>query len=33
MEALRKWLYERVPLSGEQLKELTNEPVLVGLHL
>ena len=27
MEALRKWLYERVPLSGEQLKELTNEPV------
>jgi quinol-cytochrome oxidoreductase complex cytochrome b subunit len=27
MEALRKWLYERVPLDGERLKELTNEPV------
>jgi quinol-cytochrome oxidoreductase complex cytochrome b subunit len=27
METLRKWLYERIPLGGEQLKELTNEPV------
>ncbi len=27
METLRQWWYSRVPLSGEQLQELTNEPV------
>ena len=27
MEAITNWLQERVPVSGSQLKELTNEPV------
>jgi quinol-cytochrome oxidoreductase complex cytochrome b subunit len=27
MGALRKWLGERIPVSGEQLREFTNEPV------
>jgi quinol-cytochrome oxidoreductase complex cytochrome b subunit len=27
MSTLRQWLHERVPISGVQLRELTNEPV------
>jgi quinol-cytochrome oxidoreductase complex cytochrome b subunit len=27
MSALRKWFGERIPVSGEQLREFTNEPV------
>ena len=27
MAALREWFKERIPVSGEQLRELTNEPV------
>lgn len=27
MEAVRRWLSERIPISGVQLRELTNEPV------
>lgn len=27
METLRRWIYERIPVSGVELRELTNEPV------
>ena len=27
MTTIGHWIRERVPISGEQLKELTNEPV------
>jgi len=27
MSRIREWIYERVPISGDQLRELTNEPV------
>ena len=27
MSAVSRWIAERVPISGEQLRELTNEPV------
>ncbi|MDA0837167.1 MAG: hypothetical protein O2857_05225 [Planctomycetota bacterium] len=27
MKAVAQWLYDRIPVNGEQIRELTNEPV------